>query len=39
MTGRAVRKVAVKHKKWLTPNMLRIILCGEALRNFPINFE
>ena len=39
MTGRAIRNVTVKHKQWLTPNMLRIILCGEALNDFPVNFE
>jgi len=39
MTGRAIRNVTVKHKQWLTPHMLRIILSGDALSDFPTNFE
>jgi NADPH-dependent ferric siderophore reductase len=35
MTGRKLRNVAVKKKYDLTPNMLRIILTGEALKDFP----
>jgi NADPH-dependent ferric siderophore reductase len=39
MAGRALRNVKVAQKKLLSPNMLRIILSGEALHDFPENFE
>jgi NADPH-dependent ferric siderophore reductase len=39
MSGRALRNVKVVQKKFLSPNMLRIILSGEALHDFPENFE
>lgn len=39
MTGRAIHRVAVKSKQYLSPNMLRIILGGDSLKNFPENYE
>jgi NADPH-dependent ferric siderophore reductase len=39
MTGRALRNVEVAQKTFLSPNMLRIILSGDALRDFPEDFE
>jgi NADPH-dependent ferric siderophore reductase len=39
MAGRALRNVTVKQKELLSPHMLRIVLSGEALHDFPENFE
>ena len=39
MAGRALRNVKVAQKYFLSPNMQRIILSGEALKDFPEGFE
>lgn len=39
MTGRRLRNVSVKRKYDLTPNMLRIILTGDDLKDFPEDQE
>ncbi|EGG93608.1 Utilization protein for unknown catechol-siderophore X [gamma proteobacterium IMCC1989] len=39
MAGRALRNVKVAQKTFLSPNMQRIILSGEALKDFPEGFE
>lgn len=39
MGGRASRTLTVRQKKYLTPNMIRMVLGGDELSDFPLNEE